>query len=314
MNIEILGTESLGVRGLCCTVATEERMFLFDPGVALGYTRHHLLPHPFQVAIDEQVQEKILQAWAGATDIVISHFHGDHVPLTDANPFQLNAERIAGRTKGKRIWAKLSRLTALERERASRLASLLECGMTKAEGESCREVCFSAPVPHGKECGRAAVMMTRVEDKKIFVHASDIQLLNDEAVEQLLAWKPDILLLSGPPLYLSHRLTPEQLTSARSRAERLARSVGTMIIDHHLLRERCGIAWLEELRAGTNGNIMCAADYMGKPRRLLEADRRYLYKKMPVPAGWHEQYARGKADTAGYLRKGLNNSTIDPPR
>jgi predicted metallo-beta-lactamase superfamily hydrolase len=314
MKIEILGTESLGVRGLCCTVETDERTFLFDPGAALGYTRHHLLPHPFQVAVDEQVRDKIVQAWAGATDIVISHFHGDHVPLTDANPFQLNAERIAGRTKGKRIWAKLSRLTTLERKRASCLASLLECGMTPAEGESCRQACFSAPVPHGDKRAHTAVMMTRVEDHGVFVHASDIQLLNDEAVEQILAWKADILLLSGPPLYLSGRLTPGQLSSARSRAERLAKSIATVIIDHHLLRERCGIDWLEELRAMTGGNIMCAADYMGRPRMLLEAGRRYLYEKMPVPAGWHEQYARGKADTAGYLKKGLNNSTIAPPR
>ena len=74
MKIEILGTESLGVRGLCCFVETKNRKILIDPGIALGYIRHRLLPHPFQIAIDEKIQKKIIEKWIGATDIIISHF------------------------------------------------------------------------------------------------------------------------------------------------------------------------------------------------------------------------------------------------
>ena len=85
MRIEILGTESLGVRGLSCVVEAGERKIVIDPGVALGYNRHGLLPHPLQVAVGEVVRQKIIRAMADATDIVFSHFHGDHVPLVDAN-------------------------------------------------------------------------------------------------------------------------------------------------------------------------------------------------------------------------------------
>jgi hypothetical protein len=46
----MLGTESLGVRGLSCVIETRERKVVIDPGVALGYRRHALLPHPVQVA------------------------------------------------------------------------------------------------------------------------------------------------------------------------------------------------------------------------------------------------------------------------
>jgi len=48
---------------------------------------------------------------------------------------------------------------------------------------------FSLPVPHGERGGRNAnVMMTRVEeDGEVFVHASDIQMLNDTAIRQILA-------------------------------------------------------------------------------------------------------------------------------
>jgi predicted metallo-beta-lactamase superfamily hydrolase len=53
MQIEILGTESLGVRGLCCAVRTKGRKVVIDPGVALGFRRHGLLPHPVQVAASE---------------------------------------------------------------------------------------------------------------------------------------------------------------------------------------------------------------------------------------------------------------------
>jgi predicted metallo-beta-lactamase superfamily hydrolase len=77
MNVEIIGAESLGVRGLCCFVETKDRKILIDPGVALGYVRHKLLPHPIQIAIDEKVQKRIMDVWNEATDIVLSHFHGD---------------------------------------------------------------------------------------------------------------------------------------------------------------------------------------------------------------------------------------------
>ena len=80
MKIEIVGAESLGVRGLCCFVTTKNQKIVIDPGIALGYTRYKLLPHPFQVAVDEKIQKKIIKKYSEATDIVISHFHGDHVP------------------------------------------------------------------------------------------------------------------------------------------------------------------------------------------------------------------------------------------
>lgn len=50
-------------------------------------------------------------------------------------------------------------------------------------------------------------MMTRIETgREIFVHASDIQLLDDATVDQVFDWQPDIILAAGPPLYL-HRLS-----------------------------------------------------------------------------------------------------------
>ena len=51
VRVDILATESLGVRGLCCVVRTRRRYIVIDPGLALGYLRNGLLPHPRQVGL-----------------------------------------------------------------------------------------------------------------------------------------------------------------------------------------------------------------------------------------------------------------------
>jgi len=63
MKIEILGAESLGVRGLCCFLSVAKQRILIDPGIALGYFRKGQAPHPAQVAVGEVIKEKIIQAW-----------------------------------------------------------------------------------------------------------------------------------------------------------------------------------------------------------------------------------------------------------
>jgi predicted metallo-beta-lactamase superfamily hydrolase len=302
MHIEILGTESLGVRGLSCVVEVENRKIVIDPGLALGYRRHGLLPHPAQVAVGEQVRREILAELKEATDVVMSHFHGDHVPLPNANPYQLRAQRVAPLCQTTRFWAKgpegLSH-NMLHRKRS--LCEVLGRDLPSAEGQRDGPLAFSPPVPHGERHGRLGmVMMTRIEGEDgVFVHTSDIQLLDGEAVSLILAWRPDIVLVGGPPLYL-RRLSSKQRWGAWRNARQLARHVDTLILDHHLLRCEEGLSWLDRLSSETGHRVICAADFMEHPRRLLEARRVQLYEEMPVPKGWHEAYARGDADTHRY--------------
>jgi hypothetical protein len=160
------------------------------------------------------------------------------------------------------------------------------------------------------------VMMTRIEDEDgVFVHASDIQLLDSEAVALILAWRPNIVLAAGPPLYLAGP-SLQHRRQAWENGLRLAREVKILILDHHLLRSEAGLRWLERLAFATGKSVLCAADYMDRPRRLLEARRMQLYKEMPVPEGWHEAYANGDADTNAYRVYGeaggrrLQNATM----
>ncbi|MCD6298896.1 MAG: hypothetical protein J7M30_17270 [Deltaproteobacteria bacterium] len=301
MNIEIIGAESLGVRGLCCFVKAVERRILIDPGIALGYVRHKLLPHPVQIAVDEKVQKKIIDLWSESTDIVLSHLHGDHVPLADANPYQLNINRLIGLNPRVRVWAKdPSHFSPTEENRAKFITNVLHVDLISAEGKKVDPMTFSETVPHGEEKDSLeTVIMTRIEDDEVFVHAPDIQLLDDETVSKIISWNPDIVLAGGPPLYLS-RLSKDQIKRAWHNAERLCRAIDRVILDHHLMRSHEGLEWLKILSSKTGKQVMCAADFMHKPRLLLEADRERLYKRMPVPDGWHKGYETGKVTTDDY--------------
>jgi predicted metallo-beta-lactamase superfamily hydrolase len=302
MQIEILGAESLGVRGLSCVVEVNDRKIVIDPGLALGYQRHGLLPHPAQVAIGEQVRRKILAELKDATDVVMSHFHGDHVPLPNANPYQLPAQRVAPLCRTVRFWTKGPKgLSHNMLRRKESLREVLGRELPNVEGQKDGPLAFSPSVPHGERRGRlGTVMMTRVESEdSVFVHASDIQLLNGEAVSLILDWQPDIALVGGPPLYLRW-LSSKRRKVAWENAQRLARHVDTLILDHHLLRCEEGLSWLSRLSSETGHRVICAADFMERPRCLLEARREQLYEEMAVPEGWHEAYARGDADTRRY--------------
>ncbi len=306
MKIEIIGTESLGVRGLSCVVEAKDWKIVIDPGVALGYNRHGLLPHPLQVAVGESVRQKNLTELKDATDDVFSHLHGDHVPLVDANPFQMPAQKVAALCQARpqkiRFWVKGPR--GLSRNMLNRLQSLriaLDNDQPNAEGQNDGPLSFSLPVPHGERGERGGmVMMTRIEEgNEVFVHASDIQLLDEATVPLILNWQPTIVLASGPPLYLPH-ISFKQRETAWRNAVRLTQGVDTLILDHHLMRSNAGGRWLDKLSSMTEHRIYCAADFLGRHRTLLEAWRQRLYAEMPVPKGWHEAYARGEVDTHPY--------------
>lgn len=302
MQIEILGCESFGARSLACVVKTDERTILIDPGVALARVRSGLLPHPREIAAAFRIREKVLSTFGQATDVVISHFHGDHMPMRAEDPYQLPMEALPS-LNGINFWCKGSeKISGLSLKRRHELSDFLGFSLPASEGKKFDCMEFSSPVPHGaREKGFGTVMMTRIcEGDEVFVHSSDIQLLNREAILKVLAWEPTIVFASGPPLYLSQRI-PEAGKEASENAFLLARHVDTLILDHHLLRSFKGYSWLKELAGKVENRVICAAEFMGKTPELLEAQRKALYEKMPVPPGWHEAYAKGEVGFLEYL-------------
>ena len=284
MNIRILGCESLGVRSLACVVESSGGKILIDPGVALGPRRFRLGPHALEVEAAKQVQSVLREELSGADVVIFTHFHGDHHPMVEADESQLSAESVLAELKQKVIFAKApGGISRNQRQRRLALEEMVGESFQDADGESMVRagftITFSGPVPHGEPGNKAgSVIMVKVSiDGRTFVHGSDNQLLNDEAMNIICGWKPDVLFCAGPPLYIFQN-RPDVGEGAAKRLERLSSACGTVIIDHHILRSRSGEEWLDSIAGNSkHGNIRCAADFMGKLRRLLEADRKELY-------------------------------------
>lgn len=313
-SIQIIAAESLGVRGLCCAVTTGSRHIVIDPGLALGFFRHSHHPHPAQVAVGRIVRRRIVELLRDATDIVFSHFHGDHVPLKDANPFQLSFEALPDGFGEVRFWSKDGDESHPRmRQRFYDLKELSGENLRIAEDSEESPLSFSRPMPHGEaDAHLGTVMMTRIEmEHGVFVHASDIQLLDAEAVEQILTWRPDVVLAGGPPLYLDS-LENDPRESAWRNGLRLANGVDTLIVDHHLMRSEAGAEWLTALSESTGGSVCCAAEFMGRPPLLLEARRGELYEKVPVPDGWMDDYVEGRAEAEPFLTTAVERGVIPP--
>ncbi len=261
-----------------------------------------------------RVRRRIVELLQDATDVVFSHFHGDHVPLKHANFFQLSFEMLPEHFSALRIWSKNGDESHPRmRRRFHDLQELAGSNLSVVEGCTEGPMSFSHLVPHGEaETHLGAVMMTRIDlEDKVFVHASDIQLLNIEALNQIIRWQPDIVLTGGPPLYLDY-LKIHSRENAWDNALQLANSVDTLIIDHHLMRSKAGVQWLKKLSQVVSGKISCAADFMERPRLLLEARREELYETIPVPDNWMDDYIQGKAEAESFLITAVNRGVIPP--
>jgi hypothetical protein len=300
MKIRIIGTESLGVRGLSCVVEVENRKIFIDPGLALGYLRNGLMPHPVQIGVGCIIRERILEALEDSTDIVISHFHGDHIPLYNANPFQLSVNQIKKISPDCKIWANESNTKMRQREAGIILG--LNKSINKAKGQIDSFLFFLEPVAHGEaNTHQGTVTMTKITDgKTVFLHASDIQFLDEIAVDKIIEHKPDIVLASGPPIYLEDYMK-NKMEKAWNNTFKLSNEVKTLILDHHLLRCEKGLSWLSKLSTLSVNEVICAADFMKFERHVLEAWRTKFYNDIPVPHNWHQLYANNQVTTTEYL-------------
>jgi len=250
-----------------------------------------------QIAAGRAVRRRIIQALAGATDVVFSHFHGDHVPLLDANPYQLAFSQLPPGFGALRAWSlSPASQTPTSQARARALADLLGPRFQVAEGLADGPMRFSRGMPHGiGGLPFGSVMLTRIDlGGRIFLHASDIQLIDEVTIDFILGWGAHWVLAAGPALY-QDGLDEGLRARARANALRLARGVRTLILDHHLLRSLEGEDWMEGIAREAGRRVHCAADFMGRPRWLFEARRKELYATLPVREGWHADYARGLA-------------------
>ncbi len=311
--VEVLGTESLGVRGLSSCIKDKDEYVLIDPGVALGFTRWHLHPHPVQAIAGDLVRSKIKRCWKEAKYIILTHMHGDHVPLYNANPFQLNLYDLEINVSAKILAPSDKFLNTREKVRLSKIKEIYKNNVLVIKEKECTlgPIKVLGPFPHG--LSKSYVNIVAVDLGVKVAHLSDTGLLVDEVPIALKSVRPEIVITDGPPLY--RYLNNESLVKLLlERAERnlslLAKGADKIIIDHHVNRCDKGYEWLMKIKDEYSA-VTSAAEYLGLKPLLLEAWRRTLYKYFPVPNDWFKEGYQYYLRRYMEVYKNIRNKFID---
>lgn len=293
-----LAAESVGVRSLATLVQTPDTRILVDPGVALGF-RDQLHPHPSEYRALSDRRREIQRVAREAELIVVSHFHHDHfMPFFENYAlFWSNPEDATALYQQHRVWCKdirnhvnwsqqgrgydfIRKVRDVAREVVYADGRALKLGATTVR--------FSPAVPHGEEsAGLGWVVMTAISYHGVtVVHASDIQgPMAAQTADWILSQKPRVLLLAGPPTYLSPgQVAPTILAKAAENLIRLVAKTPMVIVDHHLLRDANWRSWIAPIQTAAEANshsLTTVAAARGLPEQLLEAQRSQLYAKNP---------------------------------
>lgn len=313
IRVEPLAAESLGVRSMCTYVETPDVQILMDAGASLCPYRLRLPPHPQEFNAIQASRTRIVEAAKKAAVVTISHYHFDH--NTPSYEDWLCNWTTAGETAkqiyaGKTVFMKNPReqVNYSQRRRgwmfqktAGKHADKLIMADDKTFVFGETNVKFSPPVFHGSEGTFLGwVLMTTVKFKdEVFMFAPDVQgPMIQRTLQLILDEKPQQLMIGGPPLYLSEdKVSPSQIKSAMDNLEKIAQSVSTVILDHHLLRDE---NWREKTKSvfdeadSAGCSVLTAAEFLGKENVLLESRRKKLYAESPVSkefAEWQKRLA-----------------------
>jgi len=293
-----LAAESFGVRSMCTYISTPDLRILVDPGVSLG-KRFGLPPHPEEYRALQTMREKILKFAAVADIETISHYHFDHyTPTFSDYIWHWSTYEAAEKTYGNKLILAKSIKTKINysqrrrgwlfRETVSKIAKSIEDADGRCFKFGGTTLRFSDPVYHGEEhTALGWVLMLTVEYAGEHVtHASDVQgpLLNS-TLDMLLSDPPQLLIVSGPPVYLTdYSIDKKSINIAVQHLATLAEKIPIIILEHHLLRAedwRIVVKPVYESAEEAGHKVYTAAEFLGLPNNLLEQTRRLLYKMNP---------------------------------
>jgi predicted metallo-beta-lactamase superfamily hydrolase len=286
---------------MCTFVETPDLKVLIDAGVALG-PRFRKLPHPQEYRARNECRERIRRYADKADVMVVSHYHNDHhTPnYTETVWIGCSAEESEQIYRNKHVLAKDVRnsINFSQRRRGwmfqrfiKRIGGKCEAADGKSFDFGSTKVTISQPVPHGEgDSEMGWVVMTSVRSREeVFVHTSDVQgPMSAMTTQLILDEKPDLLVLGGPPAYLSGvRVANASISSGILNASKIAGLVPTVIFEHHILRSpnwRSDVSPVYAAGASMANRVVTAADYLGEPVKALEASREDLYKMDPPSA------------------------------
>jgi len=296
-----LADESLGVRSMSTFVETPNVKVLVDAGVSLGPFRNGFPPHPKEYKALRAARKRIAKAAEEAEVVTISHYHFDHHTPSYTDWFLHWSSDEAARQiyEGKVVLAKSYRdkVNYSQRHRGwvfahtgGKYAERLEYVDGKEYVFGNTKIRFSEPVIHGEpEAGLGWLLMTTIEhnDERVLL-TSDVQgPMSLGTLKIILDETPGLVIVGGPPAYLSGLVKQENIEAGLQNLVRIALNVPAMILEHHLLRQE---DWRElakpvfEAASKAGGSVLTAAEFLKKENTLLESRRKELFEKEPPSA------------------------------
>ncbi len=287
MRITPLAADSLGARSMATLVETSEVTILLDPSVRLAPFRYDLRPHPKEEARQKELWRRIKDAAKKAEVLTVSHYHYDHHNPDAPSIFR---GKLAYLKDGK------ANINRSQRERSSAFVRAIKKypqEIQVADGNRVdfgrAELTFSPAVPHGYSDELGYVVMARIaEGEEVFVHTGDVEGPPlKEHLGFLLDADPTVLYVDGPMTHMPENYPEEYTRRSLANLERVIRStrLRTLIVDHHLLRDREWRARIEPLAAVAEEHavsLVTAAEFAGKAVDQLEANRDRLYASDPT--------------------------------
>jgi predicted metallo-beta-lactamase superfamily hydrolase len=147
-------------------------------------------------------------------------------------------------------------------------------------------VTYSPPLPHGPRNSHLGYVLATVVEcsRSRFMFAPDIQgPIVKDTLQYILLVAPDLLIVGGPPIYLS-RFTDKEREAAKNSLVVLASTIPTMVVDHHLMRDKTWQSWMSPVivAAENAGNrVFTMAELLGTDNLLLESEREENYMTNP---------------------------------
>ncbi len=284
-----LAFESMGVRSMATFVETDIKI-LIDPGTSIAPKRFGYPPWKNEFDALYKTRARIEEYAKKVNIMTISHYHHDHYTPFELGKFLDSSPKAAEKLyNGKKLLIKhpTSNINKSQQNRASKFLKNVDSNcVSYADGKSFEigetVIEFSKALHHGGEGSRLGYVITttvRWNDES-FMHASDVQgPMSDEAKKVILEENPEMLILSGPPIYLQgFAVDVKEIEKARHNLVEIAKKISKVVVDHHLLRDLKCFDFIDGIREESGGEVMVASQILGQEPNLLEARRKEFYR------------------------------------
>lgn len=285
LEIKPLAFDSLGVRSMATFISTPDINIIIDPSASLAPLRYGLPPHELEVRALHNSIEVIKNFISFSDVIVITHYHYDHHDPGKLIPLELLA------SKELLVKDPVNMINISQKIRASKfLKGVKEVGanIKIADGRGFKYgktlIAISKPQQHGNndKLGYVLMVSIRYEGYSI-IFSSDIEgFLNDYSMKFIEG--ADVAIIDGPPTYLiNNAYSEDEIRACIKNLAILSKKVGSLIIDHHMLRDLNYRNIFNIIKDLSGVNVLTAAEFLGLEPNLLEARRRELYKNSLQP-------------------------------